>query len=170
MASVNLTENNLKLLKAVVTVMKGTIDWEEVKDIAGMSTSKYARDQWAIVRTKLLGAGNEGGATTAADKGSNGAATTTTTPKKKDATPKKRKAADEGDDTETANLNKKPKKAVTPKPKNTALKPVDTTPKPTEATPVAEEDTDGVKREEVEAPNEAGRLMDEMLGIDRAYF
>ncbi len=55
-----------------------------------MKTSKYARDRWAILRTKLTGA-NAGQET--AD-GETGEAEATATPKpKKTPTPRKRKAA-----------------------------------------------------------------------------
>ena len=54
------------------------IDWDKVKEGAGMKTSKYARDRWAILRAKITAVDGEGNATS--------------TPKKK-ASPAKRKAA-----------------------------------------------------------------------------
>lgn len=41
----------------VLTLLLQT-NWEEVARVAKFKTSKYARDQWTIVRNKLIATGN----------------------------------------------------------------------------------------------------------------
>ncbi|KAH9807845.1 hypothetical protein Tdes44962_MAKER06361 [Teratosphaeria destructans] len=50
-----LSEKQLQLLAAVCEVMKADIDWSRVAKIADMTTAKYARDTWTVVRNKLMG-------------------------------------------------------------------------------------------------------------------
>ncbi|KAK4543572.1 hypothetical protein LTR36_005467 [Oleoguttula mirabilis] len=54
MATVSLSERQQELLKAVCEVMKTDIDWTKVAELANMKTPKYARDQWALLRTKIV--------------------------------------------------------------------------------------------------------------------
>lgn len=42
----------------VLTLLLQT-NWEEVARVANFKTSKYARDQWTIVRNKLIATGNK---------------------------------------------------------------------------------------------------------------
>jgi hypothetical protein len=72
--SINLSERHIALLKATLEVMKAEVcpktcnlilsiqvadpaqtDWEKVASAANFTTSKYARDSWAILKTKLCG-------------------------------------------------------------------------------------------------------------------
>ncbi|KAL1588107.1 hypothetical protein WHR41_03317 [Cladosporium halotolerans] len=55
---IDLSERQVALLKSTVEVMKATTNWEEVARVANFKTSKYARDQWTIVRNKLIATGN----------------------------------------------------------------------------------------------------------------
>lgn len=60
-----------------------------------MKTSKYARDQWAIVRTKLIGSTTKAETDIDTNGGSEDVSAETTTPNgkaKKKATPRKRKS------------------------------------------------------------------------------
>lgn len=98
MAPINLTENDTKLLKAVIKVMQANvrllptphsqaladrmqIDWEKVRETADMKTTKYARDRWAILRAKLI----DGGDATPKNK-KQGASFMSATPSKRKAT------------------------------------------------------------------------------------
>ena len=102
---INLADRQIALLKATVEVMKTEVwlhqassaplnafltdvaqtDWEKVASVANVKTSKYARDQFAIIRTKLCGGG----------KAKSDTATPTATPTKakagKTTQPRKRK-------------------------------------------------------------------------------
>jgi hypothetical protein len=142
------------------------LDWEAVRVAADMKTSKYARDRWAVLKTKLIGDAakdttNGGDEAVAAEK------------PKKAATPRKRKTAGmfqnsspihthnsadiyAGDgEAEGTPATKKTKKAAPVKSKAKTT---------TEKTENAEEgnrdaDTVNVRTEE---PNEAGEIMDGM--------
>ncbi|KAF2764994.1 hypothetical protein EJ03DRAFT_355299 [Teratosphaeria nubilosa] len=120
-----LSEKQMQLLAAVCEVMKADIDWNRVAEIADMTTAKYARDSWTIVRNKLMG-----GKKPAAKKGKEG--------KEGKAMTKKRKAADaeEGGDDEEAPTAKK------------------TASRKKRATPAAEEDCQVKKEEEEEEEEE----------------
>ncbi|KAK3715014.1 hypothetical protein LTR37_007504 [Vermiconidia calcicola] len=135
MTSINITDKQTELLKAVVEVMKADIDWDKVAELANMKTGKYARDQWAVLRKKMIGST----ATKAGDKADDSDVTAAPKPT---ATPGKRKAAAETDGGETPTK----KKAGTRKPKKT--------------TPAGDEEAK--VKEEPEEPNEAGEAMDEM--------
>ncbi|GAB7326032.1 hypothetical protein MBLNU13_g10068t1 [Cladosporium sp. NU13] len=56
-AVINLADRQIALLKATIEVMKTETDWEKVASVANVKTSKYARDQFAIIRNKLCGGG-----------------------------------------------------------------------------------------------------------------
>jgi len=62
-------------------------DWEKVANVANVKTSKYARDQFAIIRNKLCGGGKAN-----SDTASPGKKTPTKPKATKAATPRKRKA------------------------------------------------------------------------------
>lgn len=77
-AQINLADRQIALLEATLEVMKTEVsfrqqkhcgldntlltnavqtDWENVASVANVKTSKYARDQFAIIRNKLCGSG-----------------------------------------------------------------------------------------------------------------
>lgn len=126
------------------------MDWDKVAKSANYSSGKYARDQFAVIRKKLLAASGDADNETANGDGEGAA---TSGKGKKKATPRKRKGGSgmlclyllcwlhylrvtDGDDEETPKT-KKTKKAATPK--------------------TGEEDA--VVKDE---PNEAGELMDQL--------
>ena len=117
-----------------------------------MKTGKYARDQWAVLRKKMIGLT----ATKAGDKADDGDGTPAPKPK---ATPSKRKAAGEfNPGLHIASQAKGPSAENdvdgTPAKEKTSAR------KPKSATPAGGE---GVNvKEEPEEPNEAGEAMDEL--------
>lgn len=104
--AINLADRQIALLKTTLEVMKPEVnfpqqrncalgdtlltnfvqtDWEKVAGVANVKTSKYARDQFAIIRNKLCGGGKAKSDTASPSK-------TPTEPKATKATqPRKRK-------------------------------------------------------------------------------
>ncbi|KAK5121840.1 hypothetical protein LTR85_004715 [Meristemomyces frigidus] len=116
MATVSLSERQQELLKAVCEVMKTDIDWAKVAELANMKTPKYARDQWALLRTKIVA--NKKGEKAGDDNseeadGEDGAANGSA--KKKTPGSKRKKASEDGEESPA----KKKKKNTSRKGKKT---------------------------------------------------
>ncbi|KAM0717197.1 hypothetical protein Q7P37_007049 [Cladosporium fusiforme] len=82
-SAIDLQERQIGLLKAVVEIMKSSVNWEEVARTAEFKTPKYARDTWAIVRNKLAAAGGDGTASPAKTPAKNKASKETPSRKRK---------------------------------------------------------------------------------------
>lgn len=103
---INLSDRQIALLKSTIEVMKTEVrplpqivlpyndfqltrpmqtDWEKVASVANVKTSKYARDQWAIVKTKFCGG-----------KSTAGSGSPAKTPAKSKTTPSRKRKEREG--------------------------------------------------------------------------
>lgn len=103
--AINLADRQIALLKATIEVMKTEVcsstsgilrfltmdlltnavqtDWEKVASVANVKTSKYARDQFAIIRNKLCGGGKAKSDTASPSETPAKAKTTKATPSRK---------------------------------------------------------------------------------------